>query len=381
MMEYALLLAAASLGVDYGWQRTDDGSLEYIIQLEPALLQSLAEGEPIISEVHPDVRGVRRFRIVVGANRLPREPVAPSMGEVGRPPTSPSGAPLPGPEPVDRTTLDVGRTGSSRDGGASDTAPGDRRFPDAKFRGLPTGDGPSRERRFPADQPPNAENAPPLIGAGPRFRDDAGRSADTPAAESRSEFQPWSPPASADSPEEPTTHDSAEEMSSDPAPPTGIGRPDAGAAPRAIEPPSRSGSEIRPIADPDRSNAAPIGSSPIGPTPDFPLIEPPRRLADQPQRDPNVQLAGGLQSSRSVEPEPSRTPSPPDQAKPDSGTGADETAAKAEGRPWWGWTLALLALIVSLVLNGYLGLLARGFYTRYRELAAEIRSAPAVETA
>ena len=31
----ALLLAAASVGVDYGWQPGPDGALEYIIQLDP----------------------------------------------------------------------------------------------------------------------------------------------------------------------------------------------------------------------------------------------------------------------------------------------------------------------------------------------------------
>lgn len=68
----ALLLAAASVGVDYGWQPTADGTMEYIIQIEPELLAALQKGEAIISEIHPDATGVRRFRIQIGSEPLPR---------------------------------------------------------------------------------------------------------------------------------------------------------------------------------------------------------------------------------------------------------------------------------------------------------------------
>jgi len=68
----AVLLVAASIGVDYGWQADDDGTLEYIIQLEPELISALQKGEAVISEIHPDVQGVRRFRIQIGTAPLPR---------------------------------------------------------------------------------------------------------------------------------------------------------------------------------------------------------------------------------------------------------------------------------------------------------------------
>ena len=72
MQGLAIVLAAASLGVDYGWQTTDDGALEYIIQIEPELLIALQKGEAIVSEIHPDAAGVRRFRIQIGSQPLPR---------------------------------------------------------------------------------------------------------------------------------------------------------------------------------------------------------------------------------------------------------------------------------------------------------------------
>ena len=73
----ALVLATLSLGVDYGWQPTEQGDLEYIIQIEPELIQSLLEGREISSEVFPDLKDVRRFRIRVGDQEVPRETPSP----------------------------------------------------------------------------------------------------------------------------------------------------------------------------------------------------------------------------------------------------------------------------------------------------------------
>ena len=82
MPSLVLMLAAASLGVDYGWQPAgDDGDLEYIIQIEPAALESLRSGRMpyLSSRIPPEVRGVRRFRIQIGTDELPREGVAPRV--------------------------------------------------------------------------------------------------------------------------------------------------------------------------------------------------------------------------------------------------------------------------------------------------------------
>jgi hypothetical protein len=68
----SLLLATLALSVDYGWQHTADGQLEYILQIEPVTLEALNEGREIESQVHPFVRPLRRFRIRVGTETLPR---------------------------------------------------------------------------------------------------------------------------------------------------------------------------------------------------------------------------------------------------------------------------------------------------------------------
>ncbi len=68
----AVLVSLAAIGVDYGWQPSADGQLEYIVQIEPALLQDMKNGQEIVSEILPEARNVRRFRIRVGSGPVPR---------------------------------------------------------------------------------------------------------------------------------------------------------------------------------------------------------------------------------------------------------------------------------------------------------------------
>ncbi|NLF07031.1 MAG: hypothetical protein GX594_03495 [Pirellulaceae bacterium] len=67
-------IAAASLGVDFGWNRLPDGGSEYIIQLDRQTLDALRDGQPIQSDVMPGAGDVRSFRIIVGDGILAKEP-------------------------------------------------------------------------------------------------------------------------------------------------------------------------------------------------------------------------------------------------------------------------------------------------------------------
>jgi len=73
-----LLLATVVIGVDFGWQPTEYGGFEYIIQIEPELFDIVKSGEPILNEIPREVRGADRLRIVVGTAKLPREGAPPS---------------------------------------------------------------------------------------------------------------------------------------------------------------------------------------------------------------------------------------------------------------------------------------------------------------
>ena len=77
MNAIAILLTTAALGVDYGWHRGPDGEWEYIIQIEPALVDTLSRGQALVSQMPPELRGVRRFRIQIGQGEVPRDQLPP----------------------------------------------------------------------------------------------------------------------------------------------------------------------------------------------------------------------------------------------------------------------------------------------------------------
>ncbi len=77
MNAIAALILASTVGVDYGWHRATDGEWEYIIQIEPGLVETLTKGQALVSQMPPELRGVRRFRIQIGQGEVPREPLPP----------------------------------------------------------------------------------------------------------------------------------------------------------------------------------------------------------------------------------------------------------------------------------------------------------------
>ncbi len=80
---------------DYGWQKTPSGEVEYVIQIEPELLDSLRRGEEIVSTIPPRLGKVTRFRIRVGRAPVPKDASllaadgAPEPPVTGPPPATP----------------------------------------------------------------------------------------------------------------------------------------------------------------------------------------------------------------------------------------------------------------------------------------------------
>lgn len=70
------LLAVAAMGVNFGWEPVDEGppGYEYVVQLEPELVDVLRDGGsvPIESYVPAEAMPIRKVRIVVGRDELPR---------------------------------------------------------------------------------------------------------------------------------------------------------------------------------------------------------------------------------------------------------------------------------------------------------------------
>lgn len=77
----ALLMLAATLGVEYDWRTTDEGHIEYELIVEPDFITALAEGSEIRSSFPPEVEAVHRLRIriVPGANAPAAPPPAPRL--------------------------------------------------------------------------------------------------------------------------------------------------------------------------------------------------------------------------------------------------------------------------------------------------------------
>jgi len=64
----ALLLAAASLAVDYSWEKSSAGQIEYMVRVEAEVIPSLVSGEEIHSDVPAEAGTVDRFRLRVGVD-------------------------------------------------------------------------------------------------------------------------------------------------------------------------------------------------------------------------------------------------------------------------------------------------------------------------
>ena len=74
------VIAVSVLGVDVGWQPLPDGGLEYIIQIEPQLLDTLRDGKDLGAAL-PAGLDVRRYRITVGNAQLPHEAPQPNAAK------------------------------------------------------------------------------------------------------------------------------------------------------------------------------------------------------------------------------------------------------------------------------------------------------------
>jgi hypothetical protein len=78
-----VLVTAATLGVEVGWEPLPDGGHEYTIQLEPQLLHVLQQGQDLVSDVPPQLH-IRRYRVTVGSGKLAQiagEPAQPHVTE------------------------------------------------------------------------------------------------------------------------------------------------------------------------------------------------------------------------------------------------------------------------------------------------------------
>ena len=61
-----ICVAAATFGFQVGWERLPEGGMEYIIQLDPAAIDALRDGQTLHSAIPADAGEIRAYRIVMG---------------------------------------------------------------------------------------------------------------------------------------------------------------------------------------------------------------------------------------------------------------------------------------------------------------------------
>ncbi|MCC6126604.1 MAG: hypothetical protein IT426_16710 [Pirellulales bacterium] len=74
MLPGILLVAALTLGIEYGWEPLPEGGMKYIVQFDPAALEEARQADiELESNVPSDVGDVRSISIRLGTGQLPRK--------------------------------------------------------------------------------------------------------------------------------------------------------------------------------------------------------------------------------------------------------------------------------------------------------------------
>jgi hypothetical protein len=110
MNAWVLALLPAVIGVDYGWERKPDGSIVYIIQVEPEAVESMKTGAELVGALPPELRNITNYKIRLGRDLLPNHNKLPpeiSNRSAAAPPSAFPGAgttqPLSGAQPLGGT--------------------------------------------------------------------------------------------------------------------------------------------------------------------------------------------------------------------------------------------------------------------------------------
>ncbi len=70
MYAACLLISSAVLGVDFGYQTTDQNQVECVVQIEPEAIEHLKTGKAIQIEMPPNAERVEVFRVQIGSEKL-----------------------------------------------------------------------------------------------------------------------------------------------------------------------------------------------------------------------------------------------------------------------------------------------------------------------
>jgi hypothetical protein len=357
----AVLLSLAAVGVDYGWQPGADGQLEYIIQIEPTLLRSLESGKEIVSEIHPEARGVRRFRVRVGSGALPR---------IGGVPAGNSPARLSASDTDPATRLDANVPANSAVPAGDTALPSGPALTSSGLLNLPPPpllvgpDGKASvlvrpgDRALPGITPP--ANAYSTAGDAPNYGSGGLSAPSGPDSGGFSSGNGWQPPA--------TPAVSTESLA--PPPSNGGGFPAQ---------PNNNWQGGFPSSSGNPASISPVPS----PGPETGLPSPIRSTRTKPHNQSLIEkMVAKARTSQELDSDTSNSlaDNRADTAarKPtiDEATAERLKQLQAE-HPWMPLVLTSLALFGSLAANAYLGWVAVGIHNRYRDMCEELHEAQA----
>jgi hypothetical protein len=180
-----MALGVLASAIDWGWQPMADGGREYIVQVEPQLTDIDAfRKEGFSSDIPPQLRDIRRIRIVVGSDPLPNQ------GEI--PPAALQGPGVGGQGPGDTVTAPVPPPpGALPDGVAAEP------LKTARPSESPSGKVALADGHQPADtaangsDPTNNAAIPATSSAQPRSPSDGPVGDDAPPASTTTPPRPW----------------------------------------------------------------------------------------------------------------------------------------------------------------------------------------------
>ncbi|MCR4412370.1 MAG: hypothetical protein NUV77_08100 [Thermoguttaceae bacterium] len=208
MVRTAALLVATLLGaearreIEVGWQPLPDGGMQYLIQIDPQMVEILRAGFAAESDIHPQVKDVRSFRISIGTGPLPRQ--EPRRSSNSPAPTGTAWPPSLGTSGPGKTNPPNATSGSSSEpGGANPGAFTRPQGPsgDKPAWSLPGGRSASSPGEAPAKLPANLDSRPvpdkraetPPVGKANRatFEQTVGEKRDETADSSSTAKRPW----------------------------------------------------------------------------------------------------------------------------------------------------------------------------------------------
>lgn len=317
------IVAMSVVGIDVGWQPLPGGGFEYIIQIEPEMLETMKGGQDIASQLPPALRGVRNYRITVGNGPLPHEGEPPPALPANPPAAAPRSAIRPG---------DVAATSSGPSGGQALPGPGEVALPPPPADSLPTAP--------PAAVVP-AEPTPPATDL----------SATAPSDTTPTPSLPWEP--------DPTQRTAGYQVPNVPS---------IHAEGKTPEP--EKGRMAFPGAGLSRMSQGDPLPPPPADVPVDPHAEPAAAAHADPRADKGSEKKGAEKSDKGADApdEASKGKSTVDSA---ADAAADATKVVGEAKPWLPLVGSVLALFGSLGTNVYLAWNTLALRSRYRTLLSQ----------